>query len=332
MTSNTLMRRALCTVLLVVAAWRPAAAAPIFRIESGEFWLNLHHFLYVLGRAEAKTGDSAREAVRGAPADAARGLEGLSEDERNAWREAVHAYAIDISLKDAVADDPLPALTSALAAAHDAAALPATAIDPATKGILERAAPLYRRAWWPAHRAANQRWQAAMEALVDRHGAAVLGIITRAYGMPWPESGYPVHVSAYANWAGAYSTTGDLLVVASLAPGNGGTQGLEGLFHEGMHQWDAAVFTLLREQAATIGRRVPRNLSHAMIFFTAGDAVRRVVDGHVPYAEVSGVWARGMESLRDALAETWKPYLDGRGTRDQALAALVAKATAAPRP
>ena len=36
---------------------------PIFRITTDEFWLNLHHFLYVLGRAEARTNDSTRDAV-----------------------------------------------------------------------------------------------------------------------------------------------------------------------------------------------------------------------------------------------------------------------------
>jgi hypothetical protein len=34
-----------------------------------EFWLNLHHFLYVVGRAQAKTGDAKREAVADAPAE-----------------------------------------------------------------------------------------------------------------------------------------------------------------------------------------------------------------------------------------------------------------------
>ena len=63
---------------LVMQASISSAQAParstIFRVEADEFWLNLHHFLYVLGRAEAKTTDSARPAVAGAPADAERGL------------------------------------------------------------------------------------------------------------------------------------------------------------------------------------------------------------------------------------------------------------------
>ena len=70
-----------------------AAAPPIFRITTDEFWLNLHHFLYVLGRAEAKTGDSTRDAVAGAPREAERGLASLTADEKRVWAESVTAYA-----------------------------------------------------------------------------------------------------------------------------------------------------------------------------------------------------------------------------------------------
>src|ERR1041384_259689 len=53
-------------------------AFPIFIFHDDEFWLNLHHFLYVLGRAENKTRDSARPAVSGAPADEQRGFAALT--------------------------------------------------------------------------------------------------------------------------------------------------------------------------------------------------------------------------------------------------------------
>ena len=76
-------------------------------------------------------------------------------------------------------------------------------------------------------------------ALVDRHGQAVLRFITGAYGMEWPVGGYPVHFSAFSNWAGAYSTKGNLLVVSSLDAALRGAQGLETVFHEGMRQWDS---------------------------------------------------------------------------------------------
>jgi hypothetical protein len=318
--------------ILVLAASTLAGAAqpeptpPFFRFEPDEFWLNLHHFLYVLGRAEAKLTDASRQAVAGAPADAERGLAQLSDSERASLRQAVIAYASGLSLKDAVFDDPLPTVTGTLARVGDAATLTGSGIDPALSATLERVAPIYRRTWWPAHQAGNRSWRSSTSALVDRHGRTILAFITKAYGMQWPAEGYPVHLSAYANWAGAYSTRGNLLVVATTAgTGTEGLDGLETVFHEAMHQWDDQIETVLRNVARTPNKVVPRDLSHAMIFFTAGEAVRRVAPEHVPYADAYGIWQRGLRPFKEPLQEVWKPYLDGLGTRDEALAALVAR-------
>jgi hypothetical protein len=328
-------RTPVVAVMLVAAALssaaqtRPAprALSPIFRFETDEFWLNLHHFLYVLGRAEAKTPDSSREAVVKAPDDMQAGLPTLGDAEQQQWRAAVTAYANGASKKDVVFDDPLPATAHALADVRDAPTLAGAPVDAVIAATLEYAAPIYRKAWWPAHHAANVEWQAAIQRLVDQHGSAVLAFITRAYGMTWPAAGFPVHVAAYTNWAGAYSTDGNLLVVSSRDPSLDGLHGLETVFHEGMHQWDDQMQALLRAQAQKTGRTPPPGLSHAMIFFTAGEAVRRISPDYTPYAQAFGVWQRGMQSLHAALEATWKPYLDGQGTRDEALAALVAKAS-----
>src|SRR5687768_18032451 len=83
----------------------------IFNFHTDEFWLNLHHFLYVLGRAENNERDAARAAVAGAPADQQRGFLKLTEKEKTIWREAVAAYAAGVSRKDLVFDAPLPAVS-----------------------------------------------------------------------------------------------------------------------------------------------------------------------------------------------------------------------------
>src|SRR5687768_7254574 len=66
---------------------QPSPTAPLFRFEANSFWLNLHHFLYVLGRAQNKTPDSSRDAVAGAPAEAAAGLAALTADEQKVWAD-----------------------------------------------------------------------------------------------------------------------------------------------------------------------------------------------------------------------------------------------------
>jgi hypothetical protein len=218
-----------------VPAQSPTSARPIFRFERDAFWLNLHHFLYVLGRHENRTSDSGRDAVARAPADAERGLARVSDHERAVWREAVSYYAARPSQKDLIFDRSATALTRTLADA-DGRTLTSVAIDSAHARLLERVAPVYRKTWWPEHRAANAAWSDAAKTVLDRHGAAVLTLITQAYGMPWPGEGYRVHLSAYANWAGAYSTRANVLVVSSLDTAARGSPALETLFHEAMHQ------------------------------------------------------------------------------------------------
>src|SRR5262249_9503886 len=161
-----------------------------------------------------------------APAAQEAGLAKLNEAEQQIWHDAVAAYAKGLSQKDLIFDDPLPAITKSLAKAGDVSSLSEAKIDPSVMSSLERAAPIYRRIWWPRPREANRVWQVTMQKLVEQNGATVLLFITKAYKLDWPATGFPVHVSAFSNWAGAYSTEGSLLVLSSL---DGGTQGDYGL-------------------------------------------------------------------------------------------------------
>jgi len=320
------------------AGFTPSQAAPpsaIFRIETDEFWLNLHHFLYVLGRAQAKTGDAKREAVADAPSESDRGLEKLTAGEQNAWKDAVNTYSSGLSLRDAVREEPMLTVTAMLADADDAPTLAGVAIDASVRQALERAASIYRKAWWSEHRAANRAWRASMETLVAQHGGTVHDFITRAYGLQWPASGFAVHASRFSHWGGAYSSARGVLVIASGYRGNSGLRGLEALFHEGMHQWDRQMYALLGTQAKRINATVPVDLPHALIWVTAGEAVRRLDPAYVRTVDTLGIWNRGSSGaaqplmrLKAPIEDIWLPYVAGRGTRNEALAALLARINA----
>lgn len=322
------MRTLLLAVALASSVATPHLTAQpgarIFRFNPDGFWLNLHHFLYVLGRAEVKTPDMTRRAVVAAPADQAAGLTHLTEVEREAWMAAVRSYAAGWSKKDAVFDDDLVAVTTALGRLRQDLPVSSAKVDATLAAVLDQVGPIYRTVWWPAHRQANLEQFVALQKLLDRDGVAILGYITRAYQETWPADGYPVYLSAYTNWAGAYSTGDKLLVVSSLDPGTKGMQGLEIVFHESMHQWDGASFAKLQKAASQVGVRFESLLSHAMIFFTAGEAVRSIDPQHVPYAEANGLWRqKGLGAFKAALDTSWKPYLEGKGTLDEALRALL---------
>jgi hypothetical protein len=319
-------------ILLAVGFESSAQApTPIFVVHSDEFWLNLHHFLFVLGEAQGRDSLTLREAVRDAPADAERGLRTLTEDEKSAWSAAVTAYANGLSKKDPVQDEGHASIIGMLAAARDSRTLRRVDLDADVRTTLESVAPIYRGTWWPMHRRSNEAFGAALQSLIAEHGTAIRDFLVDRYALPWPGGGYPVHLSTYSNWAGAYSTYGSLLVVATNeGAGYQGLAGLEMSFHEAMHQWDDAVAAVLRSAAPSLETNALRDLSHSLIFYTAGEAVRRVAPQHVPFGERIGMWSGHRAPVRAALDGVWKPYLEGRGTRDAAITAFVAQ-IAAPR-
>jgi hypothetical protein len=303
-----------------------ASAPVIVKFSADDFWLNLHHFLYVLGRAQNGAADAQRPEVAGAPKEQDALLATLSAADQQRWRDAVGVYAKGLSRSDAISDDKLVAITNALAQIGNATTLdrPAATLPADIADVLRSASPLYRQALWPAHNRSNQRWVADAKVLVDRLGPQVLAFLTRVYQLPWPDAGYPVHVCAFTNWAGAYSTNGPLVVISSYDEGLRGPAALETVFHEASHQWDDAVLAKLQEIGRTLGKKVPDGLTHAMIWMTAGEAVRQVVPGYVPIAEAGGLWLRGANpSLRPSLESAWLPYLKGSGDRDAALTELV---------
>ncbi|HZQ91280.1 MAG TPA: hypothetical protein VFA60_05765 [Terriglobales bacterium] len=147
--------------------------------------------------------------------------------------------------------------------------------------------------------------------------------IAVVYGEQWAPGGVPVQVSAYTNWAGAYSTRGPLIVVASLPAAHDGSSGFEVLFHEAMHQWDGPLLDRFRKGAGAIGK-IPNGLTHALIFYTAGYVTREIVgSSHAPYADANGIWQGGMGQFRAALDTHWKPYLEGKTTLDEAVIAVL---------
>jgi hypothetical protein len=133
--------------LIVVGLAVPAfTQAPLFRFEDN-FWINLHHFLYVLGRAKNNAPDRQRRAVVNAPTEVERAT--LSADERKTWDDAVAYYQQTLSERDAVFDDDLIAITNTLAAAR--AALPTT-LAPQLRKTLERQHPTVSEPRPPTHR------------------------------------------------------------------------------------------------------------------------------------------------------------------------------------
>jgi hypothetical protein len=291
-------------------------------------WINLHHFLYEWARnvPERQPGDRRRAVEVKEQAQ----LGDLEEGEQGAWKRAVELYRERMSPRDVLFDRDLIALRGQLAAiACSKGSL--EDIDPEIRTVLADAMPVYRRRWWPGHHATNMAWIRKRSEELKSYEAVLAGRLAQAYGGEWPPGRIRVDVTAYANWSGAYTTNRPNQVTIS-SPSYEGLEGLEILFHEVSHAnfFEQRIFGQLADAFRQHGADPPERLAHVIQFVTPPELLRSVlgereIGGYRSVAE--RVYGRG-GSLSDEyriVLEHWKPFLDGKIQRAEALDRIAAE-------
>ena len=99
------MAKVVRALLLVAAAIGTGAAqvpasrsTPLFDVTSDDFWLNLHHYLYVIGRARTGAADAHQPAVANAPADEQQGRAVLTDAERVRAEAMARGVSVPVDL------------------------------------------------------------------------------------------------------------------------------------------------------------------------------------------------------------------------------------------
>jgi hypothetical protein len=322
---------------------------PVFELHSG-FWINLHHVLYQEARQRAVqlsrqansskiSGPAAKSAPSSNPA--------LTPAERKTWDEAVGYYAENYANKDLLFTTELIQLKNQLGDFEDCDELSGrkrkfcdAGLPPRLAQVLEAAAPVYRTHDWPDHDRANRRWILRVAPLVRTQGVGLSERLAEIYQTRWPHERIRVDVAAYANSAGAYTTVDPLRVtISSLDPRNQGAQALEVLFHEGSHGIAEPVQAAIIRECRQRDKPIPRDLWHALVFYTTGEVIRPALgsssstagdnEGGIPggvytsYASREALYQRGWKDYFDILQRFWQPYLDGRASFDDAIARMV---------
>ena len=290
-------------------------AAALFSFHSNS-WLNLHHFVRAVARGEPLTVE-------------------LGAEEKPAWDAAVALYRERYAQRDLLFDEGMVAIKATLRRAESKDSLAGLGLDPALAAALERAAPVYRRHFWPAHDRDNREWIAAVQPQLQAHGAVLARKVAAAYGKTWPAEPIDVDLSVQAGPFGAYTTSPPTHVVLSSVDPRYRIAALEMLFHEASHGWDEVLMSGITRAAAAQRKTPPPQLWHAVLFFTAGELTRRQMElagdeDYVEHALRSGVYDRACGGCRALLAKHWSPRLDGRVSIDEALSALVAAFGASP--
>ena len=291
------MRLTIAFIAVNVLFCQSAAGQTLFEFHSG-FWLNLHQFLC---------------------SEQAAGASGATE-----WQSAIEYYKREIIPRDLLSDEAA-AVNFSLSLAGSEPALAVNGLDPELAAVLSKAAPLYRRLVWPGHDRTNRAWIASLEPLLARYGAPMSRELAAVWQTQWPRVPIRVDVSAYAGTNGAYTTLDPAhITITSTDASYQGDAALEMLFHEASHTLDgnmrAALTAELKRQNRLLHRRT---FSHAILFYTAGEIAKRYLSDYEPYAIRNGVLERGWPGSVTILEKDWKPYLQGRTTLAEALAAIV---------
>jgi hypothetical protein len=205
------------------------------------------------------------------------------------------------------------------------------------RAALADAAPAYRSCWWRNDDRRNREWIETLAARLARAEDGLARRIEAAHHVSLPAERIPVDVVPTVDFGGAGTVVHPHhILISSTQPGYEGFGGLETLFHEASHTVvnpgsDGSIATL-RKAAEKQGVELPRDLWHAVLFFTAGEAAKKTVrevwqEPYRPYLYTSGLFERSWPTWREPLEQIWQPYLDGSSSLDDAAEKLVKAVT-----
>ena len=302
-------------------AARSVAEVANVRFYSDEL-MNLHHTLYAAawhGRAQGRPLSQRLAQAPTAP---------FTPEERAAWDDAVRYYDRELASKDLLFGDGMVFIKYALV--HTG--LDDPAIAPGLRAVLRAALPVYRSRFWPEHDRVNRAWIAVVSERLAALAPDVIPRLETLYGTRWFAMPERADVVWGGSWAGDYATDGP--PHATMSSTHPGMQdqwlAAETLFHEYSH---ILILDLQKRLETALGEDLKPHpvLWHAIQFYLTGEVVRAALASrNVGFTPASaGMFERAWPQYREPIADAWGPYLVGRRTMDEAVAATVAALKAA---
>jgi hypothetical protein len=317
---------AACLTSQVTAQERPpiVRTTPLFDFHSN-FWVNLHQVL--LNEAWLRAGKPDRRLQSAPPLSAA----GMSKQDEGDWNAAVNFYAAHFGTRQQLGDDQLIQINDDLAEQPDNGAhLNPAGLPPEVVAVLQSAAVIYRKYWWPAHNESNENWIASQKQRVQDLGPELASAMTKDLHQQWPAAPIRVDVCYYVAALGHALTT--LLpshtTFSSSDPSDQDLSGFELLFHEASHTFADTMINALSAEGRTQHKDVG-DLWHSLLFYTSGVELRRLLPApeqasFTPYAYRYGVYRGNWRNYRRVLETDWQAYLDGKIDFTDAIHSMVA--------
>jgi len=298
---------------------------------SNNYWINLHHFLYQ--RAKGSQLRKLREGHRSfLSVGEEGGYQGLSDAETKSLDRAVAYYKKNLIEKDLRRD--LGDMRLWLQEQDESKPISDTKFTPEFTEILNTADATYRAKFWPLHKAQNEHVLELHLNAVREVEAEVIGEMERLARYKWPaQQKVRVDLTAYANYAGAYTPTQPQLniIISTLDPLSNTSSFIETVFHEGSHLLynldDSPFRRKFYDMSEQKGIRFPRELWHASLFYLCGrvvqDALKKKEIEHKLEMDERNIFSEfNTPGFRDALEKYYRKELDLNKTVDALLTGL----------
>ena len=255
------------------------SSLPVFELHSG-FWTNLHHFLYL--QARLKENSALLDTGHGAARLQAILTVSLTRPfERRNCCVAIgsRVFTKDLAGRDLLLNMDMENINNRLSGIKSrppptSQALACRRANPGLKPelieALDRAAPVYRAHWWPAHDRANREWITRVAPMVRQMGVQLSGQLAEVYQRPWPQGEAPSGRGLVRRaLRGLHFPQSDPR--NNFQPRHARDQdiyGFEVLFHESSHALAGSVTEAISREFRLRDKPIPRDLWHALLSTT----------------------------------------------------------------
>ncbi len=238
------------------------------------YWVNLHHFLY-------QKADSSQ--LKKLQEDDLNFLEigeyssmlKLSKNEKEVLEQAIIYYQKNLTSKSLRRD--LNPMRLWLQKRQESTEIIDTSFSKEFTEILNKVSPIYKKYFWEIHKSHNSL-------ILNNHISNIKAVEKEVINKmevlslnPWPDSTkVRVDITAYANWAGAYTSSKPQMniILSTLDPSSTTNAFVETVFHEGSHLLYLYGKSPIRDKFYYKSKELdidfPRNLWHASMFYLCG--------------------------------------------------------------
>ncbi len=244
------------------------------------FWVNLHHFLY-----EKASGQEHQKLSEDGLAFLDIGEEGvfekLNKGEKAAIDDALDYYRDSVIRKSLIGQGDISLW---LQKQDEEGLIQDTLFSLKYTMLLNEVSKVYREHFWPIHLLQNQNTLKEQIGTITRFESEIMTRMEELAVSAWPIDRIRIDLTAYGNWAGAYTFIYPTpnVFISTLDPASRTSGFIETVFHESSHvlfSRESGFRSRIYFMSQELGVKFPKQLWHASLFYLCGRAVQDALAG-----------------------------------------------------